>query len=792
MPYALTFLFGGWTYFSIENILQYENLQNTFLFLKSRTLEAQRLEKEFLLRYTYDENFFKTGNNQFLDENFAIIDELLFLTDSLKQFGLASEEKIDAIRLVYGAYQSQLDSLATTMKKKGHESYGLIGDLRRSIHFVEKSALDYDRYYMLNLRRYEKDFLIRNDLKYLKNFNEEAMKLEDHIRIIGASNPRLRDEILAEIRSYKDIFHRVADLQEKIGFTEKEGFRGQLVQSGVLLSREVDELTEEANTLAKAKVQQNYLGLLLLFILIVVAGVFILVFHVKRITRNINLIKSTAATLALGKFPESAKVNSVDELGQAHQALNTLTEGLRGKTQFAREVGEGELSADFKSLGEDDILGNSLIKMRDNLRGAISDVQSVIEQAGEEGNLSAKIDLEGRKGAWKEMAESVNILLESIMTPITALKEVTEAMSEGNLSRRYTAVAKGDVKVLSDGLNKAQKGLNTLLYHIIDQVMFLNRSSLELSTTSDEMNRNTGEIATAIVQMKDGATKQVVQVGEARERIDEILSSSDKMGNRSERITEAARTGVSHSQKGVEVLEEVISKIENISDLSEDTNQAMRILMDRSEEISRVLNVITDIAAQTNLLALNAAIEAAQAGEAGRGFAVVAEEIRKLAEDSKQSAQEIEKVIDLMHRDTRQTAHSVDQMNDSIKSGKESTNIAYEVFKEIAQSSEETLILSDEILRDSNDQRALVSEVVSLSESVVVIAEQTASGSEQMAGSSSELSTGMQNFSSRFKELSQIANSLDEEVKKFSLKSDVEIEEVPMELPDTTNDFMLN
>lgn len=66
----------------------------------------------------------------------------------------------------------------------------------------------------------------------------------------------------------------------------------------------------------------------------------------------------------------------------------------------------------------------------------------------------------------------------------------------------------------------------------------------------------------------------------------------------------------------------------------------------KAQEVGRTLNVVTDIAAQTNLLALNAAIEAARAGEDGRGFAVVAEEVRKLAEDSKNAAVIIEKDIE--------------------------------------------------------------------------------------------------------------------------------------------------
>ncbi|MEO9802828.1 MAG: methyl-accepting chemotaxis protein [Reichenbachiella sp.] len=77
------------------------------------------------------------------------------------------------------------------------------------------------------------------------------------------------------------------------------------------------------------------------------------------------------------------------------------------------------------------------------------------------------------------------------------------------------------------------------------------------------------------------------------------------------------------------------------------TDDAIFSLEGLSAKMSRSFSLMGDIASQTNLLALNAAIEAAQAGEAGRGFAVVAQEIRKLAEESRECVSVLEKSINL-------------------------------------------------------------------------------------------------------------------------------------------------
>lgn len=491
----------------------------------------------------------------------------------------------------------------------------------------------------------------------------------------------------------------------------------------------------------------------------------------KGITNSLDQSNSLLKDLALGNLVSSnkLKVTGNDEISQIAQSVNTLLDEMNKKAKFSRKIGEGNLEAEFDSAGENDVLGESLLVMRDNLRRVIADTSEAVQLAGFEGNFSTRMDVEGKKGAWKELTISINALLESVSAPFKNLNKIVDAMAEGDLTLRYDQDAKGDILLMANSLNKALDNLNDLLSGIVTNANIIGDSSMEMLSASEEMNTNTGEIASAIAEMSSGAQNQVSKVDESSNLVESILRSANEMGHQAEEVNTVAQKGTESSDTGLKMVNKVGFSMKDIRSYANDTNESIKVLTDRSKEITRVLGIITDIAAQTNLLALNAAIEAAQAGDAGRGFAVVAEEIRKLAEDSRASAREIEKLVVDVQNDTQAAARMIEVMSESIKGGETASVDASEAFKEIASSSEKTLQLSEQILNAAKGQMDSIRNVVSITEGIVVIAEQTAAGTEEVASSATELSAGMQNYTERAEKVAEIAADLKAGVGRFNL-----------------------
>lgn len=482
-------------------------------------------------------------------------------------------------------------------------------------------------------------------------------------------------------------------------------------------------------------------------------------------------LKYILEKMSKGINPGVLQIKRNDELGDIGKALNLVIQGQREATNFAKNIGQGIYDNDFKSLSEDDILGRSLLTMRENLKLAIDETKSVVLEAGESGNLNARITTGNKKGAWQDLGESINNLLSSISEPVMEINKIISGLSEGDLSLRYNIEARGDIKKLASNLNKSLDNLSDLLHRLQAGTNMVDQSSKEMLSSNSEMKSTTKEISSAIAEMSSGAQNQVSMIDDISNLLESIENFSVDLESKASSINSSAKIGLESSEVGGHMVEDVEISMSAIFNYSTETGDSIKVLTQRSQEITKVLGVISEIASQTNLLALNAAIEASQAGEAGRGFAVVAEEIRKLAENSKNSTNEIRSLINSVQKDTLSASESINQMHENVKKGKEASKKTSKAFEDILLASQKTLGESEEIVSVIKSQKQSIKQIISHTESVVVIAEETATGSEQVAASANEMDAGMNTFKMNFTGLADSSSNLLKDVEKFKLKS---------------------
>lgn len=157
-----------------------------------------------------------------------------------------------------------------------------------------------------------------------------------------------------------------------------------MVESGGDIENKTNEILDVLNQLSgqqQAKVQQAMVEMdasffwfqeyiLITGLIMVFASVFIAVIIIRSLVRPVNKIRKLLVDMSQGVLPDHTVEVRSDEIGEMSVALNSVIEGLKDTSLFSQEIGKGNFNASFNPLSNDDILGHSLINMRNNLQKA--------------------------------------------------------------------------------------------------------------------------------------------------------------------------------------------------------------------------------------------------------------------------------------------------------------------------------------------------------------------------------------------------------------------------------------
>lgn len=360
--------------------------------------------------------------------------------------------------------------------------------------------------------------------------------------------------------------------------------------------------------------------------------------------------------------------------------------------------------------------------------------------------------------------------IRSIITRIRSLSIVARKVSEGDLTNQVDIKSNDEFGQLGNAFNTMILSLRTLLSRI-------ERSSETLVTSSRQVEENvvqvsvvTKDIAHSVVELSSGAETQMVCTEETAKAIQEIASGIQHVAERASSAGYSVSKAADQTQQGNVYIEKAIRQMDEIHDSVEETTLLVQDLGNKSSEINKIVEVITGISEQTNLLALNAAIEAARAGEHGKGFAVVANEVRKLADGSKQSAQQIttlihsiqeqiDQVVENIQKEKIQTADGLLLMKET---GVNFSAILHAV-EDVSNQMQEVSATAEQMSAGSEEVTASVEEMASISSESSSSAEQVAAGAQQQFSS-------IEGISESITHLAGLADELKEEVAKFKVK----------------------
>ncbi|MFL9628652.1 methyl-accepting chemotaxis protein [Aeromonas jandaei] len=525
---------------------------------------------------------------------------------------------------------------------------------------------------MLNLRRAEKDFLLRKDLSFVNHFNEvmtqfhqldETLGRDDNLAAVHADLARLDQQMAA----YGKAFLELVAQQQKIGLGPEDGLYGKLRTA-------VHEVEDGLK-----KLDQQ--------------GLLITMLQLRRAEKDFML---------------RSDVQYLDRFQTLHksfqQSLAALPEADRGKLEQASE----QYRQDFVALVQGmQVLGlNEDEGLRNQMRGLVHQTEQVFSTVDQ--HIAGELDQQtARLNTLMLMCGGVIIVLIGVMSvllgrsidrPISRVNDTVNRIRQDNdLRLKIELQGADEMAQLAGNLDVMLGGFRNLIGDVKQSVHTLTEAADHLS---DNVKRTS-----------EGAARQLQETDMVATASTEMGSTIEEIARNTEQAANNAQATNNKAMEGRSAVENTVDQIRLLADNLEHSSREVGQLQRESETIGSVLDVIRGIAEQTNLLALNAAIEAARAGDQGRGFAVVADEVRSLAIRTQKSTQEIAGIISSLQKQTGSIVEVMATCREQGSRSSDQANVAGALLEQITQDVTHIMDMSTQIAAAIEEQSLVANEV---------------------------------------------------------------------------------
>ncbi len=506
--------------------------------------------------------------------------------------------------------------------------------------------------------------------------------------------------------------------------------------------------------------------------------------HIGAIEANIFHVNMNLMEMMISKDEKRIK-ELLAEINEARKENDKLLKQFESKISSNKELKLykdfyelfDELRIQIKKIQDINISNNEdlytyyLKEIEPNIKKTIESIQELIMYNNNNAEQLQKSNISSLKSKMT-MFVSISVIAiiavtfigyfikRAIKQPIILLQQDMEKVSAGNLTIRTSYESNNE-------LGRIVHSFNNMLDNLQQLIVNVKSTTNEVISSTEDMLQNTkkasyisNEVVQNISEVNTKIEGQFISIQENSSSLKEIATGVQTIAESSTMVTEMSVKTTKHVNAGSEEIKQSILQMNSVHAVVEETSIVIDRLVTRTQQIDKALDAITNIAEQTNLLALNAAIEAARAGENGKGFAVVAEEVRDLAEKSKDFANEINNLIKNIQQDTKATVDVMQRGKQKAIEGKEAAHKANQVFfsvvgdiDEISSQMQEVCVATEEMSAGTEEVNISLSTVSETAAQVANVTSHAAQSIQEQAISIQEIANQSNKVKGKVEEL---------------------------------------